>query len=111
MSLAIRRRAVLAMPVVLAACSDNALEQDDALDQITRHIRDGQPQGESRLENLVLKSMNKTANGYDVFVDYDLVSTMPSVGLFNTLNHTGERQHVAGERFAFVRGANGWVIQ
>ena len=95
----------------LANCSDDAPETADALERINQHLRASLPQGEQQIQNLVYVSGSKTDEGYQVFVDYDLVSTMASVGLFNTISKAGDLQHVAGERFLFVKGAKGWEIQ
>jgi hypothetical protein len=109
------RRAMLAvpfaLPLLVAGCFDGEPDPAEAVDQIARHIRANLPQGESRLENLKFVSGKKSKDGYDVFVDYDLVTTMASVGLFNALNRPGDRQHVAGERYGFVSGAKGWTLQ
>jgi hypothetical protein len=109
------RRSLVLLPLLvtlgLVACSDDGPEKTEALDQINRQLLDTLPQGEQRVQNLVFVSGGAVDGGYEIFVDYDLVSTMPSVGLFSTVSKAGDRQHVGGERFLFVKGAKGWQIQ
>ena len=105
-----RRRLCLGL-LALGSCSGSAPDQAEALDQIAKRLRQSFAQSE-RLENLAwLRGVELEGGRYAVFVDYDMVSTMPEIGLFNTQIKTGERSHVVAERYVFVRSSTGWALE
>jgi hypothetical protein len=107
-----RGLAALAAMSALAACSKSAPEQADALDQIMQRLRQTITAGEQRIDNLAYKSGHDLGGGrYEMFVDYDVVTLVPTMGLFNTVNGRGSLQHVEGERYVFVSGTKGWVLE
>ena len=95
----------------LAGCSDDAPDQADALEQITQRIRQSFPNGERRVDNLSFVSGTLGGDGrYTAVVNYDLVTVMTSIDLFNTVNKPGESDHVVGERFVFGKTDKGWAV-
>lgn len=99
----------LALP--LAACSDSGPDQADALDQITQHLRQGYPTGEKRIDKVTFVSGKLAPDGrYEMLVDYDLVTVMTSLDLFNTVNKPGTTDHIEGERFIFAKSDHGWML-
>jgi hypothetical protein len=108
------RRAALAASVAaaLVGCSPAGPEQAEALQQIAERIRGGFSVGEKQLANLTYKNGIEMDDGrFAVTVDYDLISTMPEVGLFNTQLRAGQASHVADERYIFVRSGGEWKLQ
>lgn len=106
------RRGLLAVAALVGACSQSGPEKAAALADIADRIRARFAPGEQRLENLVFKSSKDLGGGRSaVFVSYDLVATMPEIGLFNTVVKSGERSHVDGERYIFVRSSAGWTLE
>jgi hypothetical protein len=97
---------------LLAGCSDSAPEKAEVLAQIAQRIRESYAVGEKRVDNLTYEKGEAGAGGrFNVQVSYDLITAMPTLGLFNTLERTGTTTHVANERYAFVRGAHGWTLE
>jgi NADH:ubiquinone oxidoreductase subunit H len=108
----VRRRGFFGLVMALSACGDSGPEQADALAQIAARIRAPYQMGEKRLSNLTFKSMTDLGGGrYAVFVDYDLISTMPELGLFSTTFLGGSTVHMNGERYVFTRSDVGWKIE
>ena len=95
--------------VGLTGCEPDRAE---AMAVISARIRSGFGPGEKLLSNLVFRKSEDLDGGrYAVFVDYELVSTMAEIGLFNTAMRVGERQPVSAERYIFVRNGGEWVLQ
>eukprot|EP01037_Dinobryon_pediforme_P002683 gene2683-2722_t len=68
--------------------------------------------GEKLLANLTFRKGGAREDGsYVVFVDYDLISTVPEIGLFNAATRAGERTPVLAERYIFVRSGGEWILQ
>ena len=110
----VSRRMMLGMgaTVMVAGCSASGPDQADALDQIAARIRAGFAVGEKTLANLAYTKGGELADGrYEVFVDYDLISAIPEIGLFGRQARSGERAHVSGERYVFVRSSAGWTLE
>lgn len=98
--------------VGLSGCWFNEPDRAEALAVISTRIRSGFGPGEKLLANLVFRKSEGFDGGrYAVFVDYELVSTIAEIGLFNTAMRAGERQPVLAERYIFVRTGGEWVLQ
>jgi hypothetical protein len=79
---------------------------------ISSRIKSSYGPGEKLLANLTFRKGAVREDGsYAMFVDYDLVSTVAEVGLFNTATRAGERTPVLAERYIFVRSGGEWVLQ
>ena len=114
--MALKRRAVLVSSglatLALGGCWFSEPDRAEALALISDRIRAGFGPGEKMLANLIFRKGDELDDGrYEVFVDYELVSTMAEVGLFNTALRAGERQPVLAERYVFVRAGGDWVLQ
>jgi hypothetical protein len=106
------RRAVLLLMIGLSRCSSDGPDQAEALAMISVRIKSNYGPGEKLLANLSFRRGEGRDDGsYAVFVDYDLVSTVAEVGLFNTATRAGERTPVLAERYIFVRSGGEWILQ
>jgi hypothetical protein len=115
------RRLLLAaggwMIVALAAgCSSNGPDHEEAVQQIAERIRASFPMDEQRLENLTFKKATEIAGGhYAVFVDYDLVATLPDLSSLSAPTSVGTRTHIVDERYVFARSSltegRAWVLE
>ena len=98
--------------VLLSRCSSSEPEEAEALQQIAENIRSQFGVGEKQLANLTYKKGIAMDDGrYAITVDYDLISTMPEVGLFNTQTRAGQTNHVTDERYVFARVGSDWKLQ
>ena len=79
---------------------------------IAQRIKTSFGPGEKAMSNLIYRKSEEMPDGnYALFVDYELVSTIPQVGLFNTAVRAGERETILAERYIFVRAGGDWVLQ
>jgi len=105
------------MLVALAAgCSSNGPDHAEALQQIAERIRTSFPMDEKRLENVTFKKATAMPDGrYAIFVDYDLVATLPDLSTMSAPTAVGTRTHIVGERYMFARSSlaegRAWVLQ
>ncbi len=108
-----RRRAIFVPVLVwLAGCSSSGPGEAEALQQIGERIRAGFGVGEKQLANLSYKNGLDLGDGrYAVAVQYDLIATMPEMGLFNTQVRPGQINHVSDERYVFVRSGGEWKLE
>jgi hypothetical protein len=96
----------------LGGCWVSEPDRAEALAMISTRIRAGFGPGEKMLANLQFRKGDDLGDGrYEMFVDYELVSTMAEVGLFNTALRVGEHQPVLAERYVFVHDGGEWVLQ
>lgn len=110
------RRAFLVLAglatLALTGCWFTEPDRAEALALISARIRSGFGPGERLLANLAFRRGKEAGDGrYEMFVDYELVSTMAEIGLFNTAMRVGERQPVLAERYVFLRTGGDWVLQ
>jgi hypothetical protein len=106
------RRAALLILIGLSRCGSGEPDQNEALAMIAARIKASYGPGEKMLSNLTFRKGAVLADGsYAMFVDYDLISTVPEIGLFNTATRAGERTPVLSERYIFVRSGGDWVLQ
>jgi uncharacterized membrane-anchored protein len=105
------RRAVLLLALAATRCSSGP-DRAEALAIIAQRIKTSFVPGEKAMSNLVYRKSEELTDGsYAVFVDYELVSTIPQIGMFNTAVKAGEREAILAERYIFVRTAGDWVLQ
>ncbi len=109
--MALGRRAVLLLALAATRCSGGP-DRIEALALIAQRIRTSFGPGEKTMSNLVYRKSEELTDGsYAVFVDYELISAIPQVGLFNTAVKAGEREAILAERYIFVRAEGDWVMQ
>lgn len=109
--MAVGRRTILLLALASTRCSGGP-DQTEALAMIAQRIKTSFTPGEKAMSNLIYRSSEERPDGsYALFVDYELVSTIAQVGLFNTAIRAGERETVLAERYIFVRVGGDWVLQ
>jgi hypothetical protein len=99
-----------------AGCSSKGPDHEDALQQIAERIRASFPMDEQRLENVTFKKSTEISGGrYAVFVDYDLVATLPDLSSLSLTTSVGARTHIVDERYVFARSGltegRAWVLE
>ncbi len=109
--MAMGRRAIVLLALASTGCTRGP-DQIEAMAQIAVRIRTNLGTGAKSMANLVYRKSEAQAEGtYAVFVDYELLSTIPQMGLFNVAVKAGERDEVLAERYIFVRIGGDWVLQ
>jgi hypothetical protein len=102
----------LTMCLAVGGCWSSGPDHAEALAQIAMRIRSAFGPGEKTLSNLIYKRGEEMdGDRYAVFVDYDLISTMPEIGLFNTPMRAGDHLSVSAERYIFVSTRGEWTLQ
>jgi len=107
------RRALGALLVgAVSGCSNSGPSKADAVEQIRQKLRQTIVVGQEQIDNLTYRDGKDLGDGrYVVMVDYDHVSLVPTIGLFNTVNGRGSRDHIERERYVFVQSGKGWVLE
>ena len=106
----------LILAALLAGCSSKGPDHEDAVQQIAERIRQSFPMDEQRLENVTFKKVTELSGSrYAVFVDYDLVATLPDLSSLSVTTSVGSRTHIIDERYVFARSSltegRAWLLE